>query len=381
MKRTVVNLISEQTTPNFLFIKEMIQIGDELLFISSEKFKERIDWIIKALGCENCVIDQIILPDGAEEKWAQMIQLIKQNLSKDKKYIVNLTCGTKYMISAVPKAFDGFDAEFYYIPFPKNTILKIGDETCKKINYRMSVKEYFDCNNTSIPNQKELTKSKEYTQIFFQFFLNGTIFFDFDVVDKLRSYREKNMVDIETIEKEGIPKINPKSREYPPVSGLMNFLEKIHFPVQTDGKLTKYEIQFLTGGWFEEYVFSLIQEKICPQDILLGVVLPITDNRQVSPRDLDVVFTYENKLFVIECKTGIDKEILFNETVYKAAALKNERLGKLSAYTSIFSLSGAIESFKDIAKAMNIAYYDRSFFDNKEKIGLIISDINKKAKG
>ena len=382
MKRTVVNLISEQTTPNFLFIKEMIQIGDELLFISSKKFKERIDWIIKALGYKNCVINQIILPDGVEEKWTQMIRLIKQNLSKDKKYIVNLTCGTKYMISAVPKAFDDFDAEFYYIPFPKNIILKIGDETCKEINYRMSVKEYFDCNNTSIPNQKELTKSKEYTQIFFLFFLNGTdVSFDFDVVDKLRDYRNKDMVDIEKIEKEGIPKIKQNSREYPPISGLMNFLEKIHFPTQTVGKLTKYEIQFLTGGWFEEYVFSLIQEKICPQDIVLGVGLPITDNKQISQRDLDVVFTYENKLFVIECKTGIDQESIFNETVYKAAALKNERLGKLSAYTSIFSLSGANERFKDIAKAMNIAYYDRSFFDNEEKLDLIISDINKKAKG
>ena len=380
MARTIVNLISRETTPNFLFVKEMIQTGDKLLFISSQKFSERIEWIIKALGYTNCTINQIILPDGVEEKWMQMIELIKCKLSKDENYLVNLTCGTKYMISAVPKAFVGFNAAFYYIPFPKNTILKIGDDECKMINYRMSVMEYFNCNNTSIPNQKVLTKNEEYTNVFFQLFLDGTNEF-FDIIDKLRAYRNKNIEDIEKVENEGIPKIKQNAKVYPPVLGLVKFLKQINFPIQTPGKLTKYEIQFLTGGWFEEYVFSLIKSIVQPQDIALGVGLPISENRAVTNRDLDVVFTFENKLFVIECKTGIDEESIFNETVYKAAALKNERLGKLSAYTSIFSLSKVNEKFKDIAKAMNIAYYDRSFFYDEEKINTIISDIKKNAKG
>ena len=380
MARTIVNLISRETTPNFLFVKEMIQTGDKLLFISSQKFSERIEWIIKALGYTNCTINQIILPDGVEEKWMQMIELIKCKLSKDENYLVNLTCGTKYMISAVPKAFVGFNAAFYYIPFPKNTILKIGDDECKMINYRMSVMEYFNCNNTSIPNQKVLTENEEYTNVFFQLFLDGTNEF-FDIIDKLRAYRNKNIEDIEKVENEGISKIKQNAKVYPPVLGLVKFLKQINFPIQTPGKLTKYEIQFLTGGWFEEYVFSLIKSIVQPQDIALGVGLPISENRAVTNRDLDVVFTFENKLFVIECKTGIDEESIFNETVYKAAALKNERLGKLSAYTSIFSLSRVNEKFKDIARAMNIAYYDRSFFDDEGKINAIISDIKKNAKG
>jgi hypothetical protein len=197
----------------------------------------------------------------------------------------------------------------------------------------------------------------------------------------LREYRDKSIDDIEKTEREGIPKIKETSKEYTPIPGLKQFLGSIKFPALSVNQLTKYEIQFLTGGWFEEYIFSLIKNKIQPQDIVLGIGLPISDNRAISNRDLDVVFTFENKLFVIECKTGIDKESILNETVYKAAALKNERLGKLSAYTSIFSLSGQNERFKDIAKAMNITYYDRSFFDNEEKFDSIIKDINKKAKG
>jgi hypothetical protein len=379
MARVLVNLVSRETTPNFLFIKEMMQLGDELLFISSKIFEERIQWIVNALDYKNCNIKTVVLPDGAEERWSEMVNLIKTELSKDRQYIVNLTCGTKYMISAVPKAFDGFDAEFFYIPFPKNIILKINDETSKDITYRMSVKEYFDCNNTQIPNQKKLTQSEEYTKNFFEKFIEGKL--DFNVIDKLRGYREKNIDTISKIETEGIPKIKPSSREYPKVENLSVFLNDIDFLLQEDMKLSEYETQYITGGWFEEYVYLIIKEQIKPNDIALGVGLPISENRQVSKRDLDVVFTFENKLFVIECKTGIDKEAILVETVYKAAALKNERLGKLSAHTSIFSLSTENQQFSDIAKAMNITYYDRSYFVGKDNFQKIIRDINKKAKG
>ena len=373
MKRTIVNLISEQTTPNFLFVKEMIQIGDELLFISSEKFEERIDWIINALDYTNCTINRIILPDGTEEKWTQMIELIRQHLSKNRKYIVNLTCGTKYMISAVPKAFDDFDTEFYYIPFPKNIILTIGDNTCKQINCRMTVKEYFDCNNTSIPKQKGLTKSEEYTHSFFVKFTKGQV--NYDVIEKIRvGYREKRITiaDIETKKDE---------EKKPQISELSGFLSEIDFNPQEAGFLSKDETIYLTGGWFEEYTFCLLKRHFPEHDFALGVGLPISSMKGVNNRDLDVVFTCENKLFIIECKTGIDKESILSETVYKAAALKNERLGKLSANTFIFSLAGENEVFKEIAKAMNIAYYDRSFFSDEGKISIIVSNINKKAKG
>ena len=37
MNRIIVNIVSEQTIPNYLFIREMFQEGDRLLFISSQR--------------------------------------------------------------------------------------------------------------------------------------------------------------------------------------------------------------------------------------------------------------------------------------------------------------------------------------------------------
>jgi hypothetical protein len=278
------------------------------------------------------------------------------------------------MISAVPKAFDGYSAEFYYIPFPKNVILKIGDETYNKIHYRMTIKEYFECNNMEFKDSKAFIKTEDYTKCVFEKFIDTESDF-YDVIERIRvGYREKriNVKEIETRE---------NTEKKPQISNLSKFIKEISFPQSESGFLTKDETVYLTGGWFEEYIFSLIKKSINPQDIALGVPLPISENRRVNKRDLDVVFTYENKLFVIECKTGINKESILSETVYKAAALKNERLGRLSAHTSIFSLSGENEEFRDIARAMNIFYYDRTFFVNEEKFESILSDINSKAKG
>lgn len=212
MARILVNLVSRETTPNFLFIKEMIKLGDELLFITSKIFEERIQWIKEALDDKNCRIKLVVLPEGAEEKWSQMINLIKKHLSKDHKYLVNLTCGTKYMISAVPKAFEKFDADFFYIPFPKNIILKIGEETSIEIKYRMTVKEYFDCNNTQIPKIKQLTKPKEYTDSFFTKFTTEKL--NFDILEKIRiGYREKR-ININEVENKTDEERSPKSPDY-----------------------------------------------------------------------------------------------------------------------------------------------------------------------
>ncbi len=42
MKKAIVNIISDQTIPNYIFIKEKYQEVDELLFISSKKMENKM---------------------------------------------------------------------------------------------------------------------------------------------------------------------------------------------------------------------------------------------------------------------------------------------------------------------------------------------------
>lgn len=71
MKRVIVNIISAQPIPNYIFIKQMFQIGDELLFISSKEMEGKINPILATLAWSNCKSESIIFEkENDEEKMA-----------------------------------------------------------------------------------------------------------------------------------------------------------------------------------------------------------------------------------------------------------------------------------------------------------------------
>ena len=347
MTKTIVSIVSEQTIPNYLFIKEMYTEGDSLLFISSDKFKERIQWIVNTLNYqEYCKVESIIFPQESEERWEDMKVQLTQSLSKDKYYFVNLTGGTKYMSLLTLSVFQDFECEFAYIPYPKNCILIPAKNDALPLSHRLNIKEYMSCYNVPY-TQKTQVKSKEYTYQLFKRFVRGEL--NFGAIDALRDYRNRKKVAIDAAE---FGLVSDKCR---PVRGLCEFVNDIDFPLETPDTLIKKETEYLTGGWFEEYMYHKIMEYIHPKDIQLGILTNRIQSQYKFQNDLDVVFTSGNKLFIIECKTGILGEGMFNETVNKATAIKEAVLG-LSANTFIVSLAGKDERLKAAAQSMGISY-------------------------
>ncbi len=387
MKKAIVSIISDQTIPNYIFIKEKYQEVDELLFISSKKMENKISWITSALADINLPITKIILESGVEEQWGHMCNEISKNLSLDYIYLVNLTGGTKYMSMAIQTIFKSFNSEFYYIPFPKNEILTPENQidTSSPLKYRVNIREYMSLHNV-VFTQKDSCKEEDYTKVFFNLFVNNK--FDQtekDCINSLRSYRnfKKLGKTIYNAKKVEINLIKSGIKDCPPTNEIDNFLEKIDFPYQEQGYLYQKEIEYLTGGWFEEYIFNLIKREINPTDITLGVNIQQTEH--ANQNDLDVVFTLGNKLFVIECKTAISKigeqgeESLFKEISYKAATIKATLLG-LPGNSFICALSEGNDRFKQTAYKMGITYFDKSYFIEPNKSNEFISFINNLAK-
>lgn len=366
--------MSEQTIPNYIFIKENFQIGDELLFISSQKMESKIDWIISTLGYVNCTISKIILEVNEEELWFKMCNKIRLKLTENTNYIVNLTGGTKYISMAVLRVFEDYDSEFYYIPFPKNEVLILKKDHPIRLEYRVNIKEYLSVYNVMKEGTPNLIlKTPEFTKTIFKIFANGNFTnSEFQIFDKLRAYRDKGIKDIKEVEI--IESVNERK---PQIHGINLFLSKYNFDLVKVNQLSNLEVQYLTGGWFEEYVFNKIKDEINPQDISIGLKIKRTQNPFLN--DLDVVFTLGNKLFVVECKTGILNTKMFNETVYKATALKETLFG-LPGNTFIFSLGASDDKFERTAKNMGITYYDRSYFTDEEKWKQIVEKIKSIAK-
>ena len=95
--------------------------------------------------------------------------------------------------------------------------------------------------------------------------------------------------------------------------------------------------------------------------------------------ELDVCFMKANKLFVIECKTGVTSESLFNEIVYKVCALKEVLLGTSNSY--IFSLKKDHKgNWKKTAKYMGITFCDWLNLTKPELLKNILKSMDKIAK-
>ena len=126
------------------------------------------------------------------------------------------------------------------------------------------------------------------------------------------------------------------------MNGLGKFLSDIGFPLKNEGIISKKEIEYLTGGWFEEYVYYTLKDANIVQDtdILCGV----SKKNGQSDNEFDIVILKENQLHIIECKTYIcnnDKSSLPLDTIYKLDSIQKE-LG-LFAKPYIITLNKAHE--------------------------------------
>ncbi len=362
--RTIVSVISEQTIPNYLFIKEMFQLGDKLMFISSKKMSNRIEWIENALNWNMLTPQHVVLKkDGDEEDWASMTAQIEKGLSEDDEYIVNLTGGTKYMALAVQSVFSHYKTRFYYIPYPQNRILSANDAPGNLV-HRVSVEEYVRLFNQPLRASHEPLMPKDYTERFFNSFIDGWGEENWEIVDRLRDYRERKTLLISEVE------TKEDTEKQPRIEGLGAFLNRVSF--ENEGTLNKSQVRYLTGGWFEELVYYRIKDLLQPQDMMLGPKTSSTNN------DLDVVFTLGNKLYVVECKTGVEGRGMLHEIVYKASALKENLLG-LSARSFIFSLGKDDEKWSQAAKNMGITYCGRSSIADSHRFQSILDAIRKES--
>ncbi|MFI3240176.1 MAG: DUF1887 family CARF protein [Bacteroidales bacterium] len=368
MGKTIVCITECEMILNYLFIKEMYQTGDKILLISQRRLSHIIPHFKTLLP--HLPIDSIILSnDGDEDLWDTICRTIRNSLpKKDENYIVNLSSGTRLMSIAVQQVFERFDAQFYFMPIDRNVIINshIDDENDNNddivcpIQHQVSIDEYFAINGISFQKGK-IEQSPEYTKDIYTIFTTDNISGqEYELLDFLRNNRYRNSkkpIDIDTI------------------PNLRRFLLHINFPLtdKTEETIDKYEIRYLTGGWFEEHIYHLIKESINPYDIATGVTFRREGIDRTISNELDVIFTYNNRLFAIECKTGISKESLYKDIVYKACALKEALLGiRSNAY--IFSLKRDTDKFQNIARNLEIRFCGRNYTDNTENINKLFLD-------
>ena len=381
MSKTIVNIIDKSNPlPAYLFTKEYYEEGDELLFISTEEEADCIARLASLLEVEETLVNSIIVKRYQDNMlYEHICRAIKSNLNEGTQYYLNLAGGNRYMTLSVQHVFEEFNTLFFYTQTRENQIVKTifdhsiydDDDEVFPIKHRMTLKEYFGLYGlqSDVDEPRKQVKETAFSQhLFTMFSQNMFSQGDYQVMSTLREkYRNWNYLRISEAEK-------PVKEHMIAIPTLSKFLNYIGFKPERDDSLQSYEMEYLTGGWFEEYVYALIKQVLKPDDIAMGV--HISNGVIKHNNELDVCFIKANKLFVIECKTGVTSESLFNEIVYKVCALKEVLLGTSNSY--IFSLKKDHKgNWKKTAKYMGITFCDWLNLTQPEYLKEILKSMDK----
>ena len=381
MTKTIVNIISrEHPLAAYLFIKEYYEAGDKLLFVSANENFDCITPLVNTLKIDKEMVQRIVLRrDSDKYTYERICRIISCAIDKHAEYYVNLAGGTRYMALSVQHVFSNYHSTFFYIQTRENLIVKTifdnsifdNDDEIIPIRYKMKLNEYFEVYGLThdLDTPKPMVAEEQQTQMLFEMFAKRKLSSsDYKIMEVLREkYRNWKYINIDEVE-------HTVNDSMIPIPNLSKFLKYIKFEPSVKGFLQHGELDYLTGGWFEEYIYQLIKKNIDPDDIAMGVRIDgCTEIRHDN--ELDVCFIKNNQLFVIECKSGISSESMFNEIVYKVSALKEVLLG-LDCQSYIFSLKkDPTGDLKKIAKYMGITFCDFDVLTKEDKLKKVLKKI------
>lgn len=328
--RKVFNLVSDQAIPSVLFTKEMNPSG-LFYFITTSKMesKNASEKIALALNLTSANIKVIeVLEDSLvdiEDKLQKSI-----SIEDDDEILVNITGGTKIMSLGVFNFFARLGtAKIYYLPIGKNELLQVfplRKNTMMPLSARINLEEYLtaygvEFHKKSFQNKNNLTKPKDVTSKIFESVKNGKKDNIFKISEQVRKndYRKKS-ISGQSIKFEEIILFNE-----------VMSLSEYGFKFDSSNVISRSETKYITGDWFEEFIYINVKETLQISDENIGIGVQLIKNG--TPNEYDVIFTHNNSLNVIECKTDVSDSFLgeedkisylFTNTLYKAATLKKE---------------------------------------------------------
>lgn len=345
METLLVSLVSDQTIPNVQFIKEMKKKVTDYLFISTNGMERKgtRGWIEKAAKIGNS--NKLIVVNEFSYEDIQN-KLNEYDFQQYEKIFVNLTGGTKVMTLATHDYFKEEGAEIYYVTGFDNKYLKVFPGKIKSeytLTQSLSVEEYLHAYGFNIEKVDKDHFDENITNKMFDFFTSNKFREHAETISSLRKYRSRGV----------------KMKDY--TAELQSLIDAVGMNPKNVNALTSNEVKFLTGEWFEQYVYYGVKSSFELDDdkIMTGVtlnkevldrgkkivedLLTVDDVQPISPNnELDVIFMYNGRIYIIECKssviTTIENKVVENgqvktrskefnilgETIYKSDSLRTK---------------------------------------------------------
>jgi hypothetical protein len=326
---TMVSLVSEQTVPNILAIWQFQP--EKLLFVSTEQMEQKnkvrdiLATVNRRMKKPYKIGDNTELITVLEDSLSQGLRKLEDWIQgkEDEDFIVNLTGGTKLMSIAVFEFFKNYKNEMIYIPIGKNEFISPFPIRSPKpslpLEGRLTVDEYLSAYGLTNVSPDKVKRNRESAVKR----KNNSVWLveHYAELERLLSHLGQQL------RKQRRTNFFPFSTEYPVQNQAeKDFFRRFHFTQKErtySREMTKQDAGYFTGGWLEDFCYNCTAELLGKgvDDVVLGIQIRNAQNRN---NEFDVMFTAQNALYTVECKSLEQRHDEKFDVLYKIGALQKE---------------------------------------------------------
>jgi len=329
MARIHICLVSAQPIPNLIPLRmEGLKPEKVILLVTPDMTiqSERLEKVIKSWGIK--VEKHPIAPYDLNSARETCIGLLTEY--ENEEMILNATGGTKIMAFAAFEVFRELGKKIIYVD-TQDKLIQMLSPDFKKIDFAgvIKVPQYLQAYGQTIISEKDTTIINKHIPIFNELVKLCDIYQDaVKILNKYSApFRNARTFPLDV-------KVEEDDSMMPGFKDLMMLFEK-HDILYLKNGILKFkgldDIEFVSGGWLEEYVYSIVKS-INVTDIRMGVeVRWDTPGKRHPFNEYDIVFTHNNRLYLIECKTkrfeGLDIKDSNDNAIYKLDSLRDKAGG------------------------------------------------------
>lgn len=366
-----VCLVSEQAIPNFFPIleyrpKEVFLIVTERMKTKANLLEDKIRQRTQAKVEQIHIASEFNMPEVEEH----LLELLEK--SDGKKIALNLTGGTKLMSFAAMNLFRDLGADMFYVT-PENKIYwfekgKTGQGNIIPTDtLKVSVEDMMFLHGYKVlPDETNKTFHKDWLP-----FAKELVQFP-SMANALSSLNKAISESIDT-NKKSVQIVLPHDPDHA-LGQVLSTAENCGLLTWKGKQITFDSIEardYVAGGWFEEYVFDIVNGLDEMQGCAMSVQIDLQDKKNGKRNELDVVFVAKNKLFIIECKTRnfLSEKLTDeqkNEVIYKLQTLGE--LGGKETKTALVSLRETESFMRTRAEGGKVALWEKDQIKGLKKL-------------
>lgn len=291
----VYHLFGEQRMPSLLGVKEFP--AKKHVFITSPRYSASImkDFV------QNSTIEELHTDAFEATQFMADVSAHLRTIPPQSSIAFNLTGGTKIMYACSLELARKHNALTFYFDINNHRVINLLDFSHRPIQTHFSVPDIIhlnsttqlkNCHSTGIPQTNTKRRS-----------LSKALLKNYQSLKSL--YRT-----LSEYSEDGLP-FEPLQARTLTVELTEDYQALAEFSNGAKYSIPEWKdyAKFLSGGWFEEYVYHFILipllEEGLIKDARLQLELEQENESQNTYQELDAVFSDGNRLYIIECKSGI----------------------------------------------------------------------------